>query len=428
MRAEIVTVGTELLLGQIVDTNSAWLAERLAGLGVDVNWQTKVGDNHGRMCEAFRLALDRADAVVVTGGLGPTQDDVTREAVAEVTGRPLRRDPVIVELLERIFAAIGREMAASNLRQADVPAGATTIPMKVGTAPGLVVPAGGGGDGDGVFYLLPGVPHEMKEMWERGVVPDLLVRMGETATIRSHVLKCWGVSESRIADMLAERFAALDASGTATIAFLAGEGVVRVRITAKGPDETAVEDLLTREERIIRDILGETVFGEGDDTMESVVVDLLRGRGWHLATAESMTGGTVGEWITRVPGSSDVYNGGAVTYAIGSKTAVLGVPAEVIEHHGVVSEEVAVAMAAGARRVFDAEVGLSVTGSAGPGAQASEVGEACLAVDVDGDVSVARVRFPGDRARVRSFATATLLDLLRRRLIGGRQVGGRRGE
>lgn len=421
MRAEIVTVGTELLLGQIVDTNSAWLAERLAGLGVDVNWQTKVGDNHGRMCEAFRLALGRADAVVVTGGLGPTQDDVTREAIAEVTGRPLRRDPEIVEMLERIFAGLGREMAASNLRQADVPEGASTIPMRVGTAPGLVVPEREGG-GDGVFYLLPGVPHEMKEMWERGVVPDMLARMGETATIRSHVLKCWGVSESRLADMLAERFAALDASGTATIAFLAGEGMVRVRITAKGPDEAAVEDLLAREERIIRDILGEAVFGVDVDTMESVVVDLLRERGWHLATAESMTGGTVGEWITRVSGASDVYNGGAVTYATASKTAVLGVPAETIEAHGVVSEEVAIAMAAGARRVFGADVGLAVTGSAGPTAQGGEVGEACLAVDVDGDASVARVRFPGDRERVRSFATATLLDLLRRRLLGGGAV------
>ncbi|MBX7159633.1 MAG: competence/damage-inducible protein A [Acidimicrobiia bacterium] len=419
MRAEIVTVGTELLLGQIVDTNSAWLAERLASLGVDVHWQTKVGDNHGRMCEAFRLALGRADAVVVTGGLGPTQDDITREAVSEVTGRPLVRDPEVVALLERIFGGLGREMAASNLRQADVPEGATPILMRVGTAPGLIVPAGDAK----VVYALPGVPHEMKEMWERSVVADLLERMGETATIRSRVLKCWGVSESRLADLLAERFDALDASGTATIAFLAGEGVVRVRITAKGSDEAAVEDLLTSEERVIRDILGEAVFGAGSDTMESVVVDLLRERGQRLATAESMTGGTVGEWITRVPGASDVYAGGAVTYTPASKTDVLGVPAETIEHHGVVSEEVAIAMAAGARRVFGAEVALSVTGSAGPGAQGSSVGEACLGVDVDGDVTVARVRFPGDRERVRSFATATLLDLLRRRLVGERRGG-----
>lgn len=415
MRVEVVTVGTELLLGQIIDTNSAWLAERLAALGVDVNYQTKVGDNHGRMCEAFRLALDRADAVVATGGLGPTQDDVTREAIAEVTGRRLRRDPEIVELLERIFGGLGREMAGSNLRQADVPEGASTIPMRVGTAPGLIVPAGP----DGVIYALPGVPHEMKEMWERAVAPDLLRRMGVAATIRSRVLKCWGVSESRLAELLAERFTALDTSPTTTIAFLAGEGVVRVRITVKGPDEATVESMLAREERIIRDILGETVFGADSDTMESVALDLVRARGWRIATAESMTGGMVGEWLTRVPGASDVYAGGAVTYATESKTAVLGVPAETIEHHGVVSEAVAAAMAAGARRVFGAEAGLAVTGSAGPSAAGSAVGEACLAVDLDGDVSVARVRFPGDRDRVRTFATATLVDLLRRRLTGG---------
>lgn len=411
MRAEIVTVGTELLLGQIVDTNSAWLAERLAGLGVDVNWQTKVGDNHGRMCEAFRLALGRADAVVVTGGLGPTQDDVTREAIAEVSGRPLRRDPEIAALLERIFAGIGREMAASNLRQADVPEGASTIPMRVGTAPGLVVPAG-----DGVVYALPGVPHEMKEMWDRGVVPDLLARMGETATIRSRMLKCWGVSESRLGELLAQRFEALGATGTATIAFLASEGVVRVRITVKGTDDAAIDDLLAAEERIIRDILGEVVFGVDDDTIESVVIDGLRERGMTLATAESMTGGTVGAWLTRVPGASEVYRGGAVTYAADVKTSVLGVAAETIERHGVVSEETATAMSAGARRVFGADVGLAITGSAGPTAQGSSIGEACLAIDLAGDTTVASVRFPGDRERVRAFAAATILDLLRRRL------------
>lgn len=424
MRAEIVTVGTELLLGQIVDTNSAWLAERLAGLGVDVNWQTKVGDNHGRMCEAFRLALGRADAVVVTGGLGPTQDDVTREAIAEVSGRPLQRDPEIAALLERIFAGIGREMAVSNLRQADVPEGASVIPMRVGTAPGLVVPAG-----DGVVYALPGVPHEMKEMFDRGVVPDLLARMGETATIRSRMLKCWGVSESRLAELLAARFETLGATGTATIAFLAGEGVVRVRITVKGTDDDAIADLLAGEERIIRDILGTVVFGVDDDTMESVVIDALREQAMTLATAESMTGGLLGSWLTRVPGASDVYRGGAVTYTTEAKVAVLGVPSETIERYGVVSEETATAMAAGARKVFDADVGLAITGSAGPTAAGSAVGEVCLAVDLAGDATVARVRFPGDRERVRGFAAATLLDLLRRRLSelrpGDGEAGGR---
>jgi len=420
MRAEIVTVGTELLLGQIVDTNSAWLAERLAALGVDVHFQTKVGDNHGRMCEAFRLALGRADAVLVTGGLGPTQDDITREAIAEVTGRPLRRDPAMVARIEEIFSRLGREMVDSNLRQADVPEGATVIPMQVGTAPGLIVPVG---DAQ-VIYAVPGVPHEMKDMFDRAIVTDLLTRMGDASTIRSRVLKCWGVSESRLGEMLAERFEYLEATGAATIAFLAGEGVVRVRITAKGSDEASVDALLSSEQRVIGDILGDVVFGTDDDTLESVVLDLLRARGLTVATAESMTGGLVGAWLTRVPGASDVFRGGAVTYATDSKTSVLGVPAELVEAHGPVSEEVAAAMAGEARRLFDADVGLSVTGSAGPDVQGSARGEAYLGIDVCGDVTVAAVRFPGDRERVRTYATATLLDLLRRRLDGSGRAGG----
>ncbi len=422
MRAEIVTVGTELLLGQIVDSNSSWIAEQLAAAGVDVHFATKVGDNHERMVAVIALALERADVVVVTGGLGPTQDDVTREAVAAVTGRPLVRLPEVADRIRAMFDALGREMVESNLRQADVPEGAEWIPMVRGTAPGLVVPVG-----EGVIYAVPGVPQEMEEMVRRAVLPDVVARMGEAATIRSRVLKCWGTSESRLAEMLAPRFDALAAPGGlpgdagVTLAFLAGLGVVRVRLTVKAASEAAATRALDAEEDACRAILGEVVFGVDDDTLEGVCIGALARRGWTLAAAESMTGGMVGEWLTRVPGASGVFAGSAVTYAVEAKRSLLGVPEGVLAEHGPVSETVASAMATGARRVFGTDVGVSVTGSAGPDAQGSAVGQSYLGIDVGGDVQVVGVRFPGERERVRTFATATLLDLLRRRLaaVGG---------
>ncbi|MCC7075815.1 MAG: competence/damage-inducible protein A [Acidimicrobiia bacterium] len=418
MRAEIVTVGTELLLGQIVDTNGAWLGQRLADIGVHLLYRTSVGDNRTRMAEVFARARDRADAVIVTGGLGPTQDDITREALSDVTRRPLVRDEDLASRIEAIFTERGRAMAASNLRQADVPEGATVIPLEWGTAPGLIVPAWPDGEGEHacVFYAVPGVPAEMRDMFERAVAPDIVRRMGRSVTIRSREMKTWGMSESRLAEILAPRFEALDSSDSTTLAFLAGDGVVRVRVTVRAASVTEATVALDSEETHLRSLLGDTVFGTDADTIESVCVDLLRRAGLSLAAAESMTGGMVGAWITRVPGSSDVFRGSAVTYATEAKTRVLGVPEDVLDRHGPVSEHVATAMAAGARNLFGADVAVAVTGSAGPVAQGGEVGETCLAVDVEGDVSVVTVRFPGDRERVRTFAVATLLDLLRRRL------------
>lgn len=422
MRAEIVTVGTEILLGQIVDTNSSWLAERLAGIGVDLLYTTTVGDNMRRMVDVFSCARDRSDAVIVTGGLGPTQDDITREALAEVCGRPLGRDGAIAAEIERIFTSRGREMAESNLRQADVPEGATVIPLRWGTAPGLMVPAWPDGqappgrDRGCVFYAVPGVPAEMKEMFERAVEPDLVRRAGRAVTIRSREIKTWGLPESRLAEILSARFSALESSGNTTLAFLAGEGVVRVRVTVKAHDEAEADSLLDAEEALIRDLVGDAVFGSGTETMESVCIGLLDAAGLSLAAAESMTGGLVGAWLTRVPGSSAVFRGSAVTYTAEAKTRVLGVPAEMLEENGPVSEPVAAAMAAGARELYGSNVAVAVTGSAGPSTQGSELGEVYLAVDIEDDVQVVRVHLPGDRERVRIFATATLLDLLRRRL------------
>src|SRR5947207_10862910 len=234
MQCEVVAGGTELLLGQIVDTNSSWIGEHLALAGIDSHFQTKVGDNRDRIVSVLRLAVDRSDAVIVCGGLGPTQDDITRECIAEVMGAPLVRDPAIVEHIRRMFAARGREMAESNARQADYPEGATVIPNPRGTAPGLICPLAGGSK---VIYAVPGVPYEMQTMVGGAVIPDLQARSGTQAAIVSRVLRTWGLAESTLAERVAPRLEELDRTpGGPTIAFLASgiEGI-KVRITAKAP-------------------------------------------------------------------------------------------------------------------------------------------------------------------------------------------------
>ncbi len=428
MRAEIVTVGTELLLGQIVDTNSSWIAEQLAMHGVHVHYQTKVGDNPARMIEVFRIAIERAGAVIVTGGLGPTQDDITRDAIAEVCGRPLVRDEAVADRIRKMFASRGRDMPESNLSQADVPDGAGVIEQRIGTAPGLIVPVAG--DADRVFYAVPGVPAEMREMVERAVLPDLVVRAGSSETIRSRTVKCWGISESRLAERLAGRFAELDGSDTTTLAFLAGGGMIRVRITVRAGTAEAADALLDAEQERVVATVGEVVFGIDDDTMESVVVAALAAAGLRVACAESMTGGMAGEALTRVPGASDVFAGGVTVYSPAAKRDVLGVDGELVEKHGPVSEPVAAEMASRVRELFGSDVGISVTGSAGPTPDegprglVSDVGDAFMGLDIGGDVSVTGVKhFPGTREQIRMYATTTLLDLLRRRLAATARGG-----
>ena len=416
MRCEIIAVGTELLLGQIVDTNSSWMGERLALAGIDSHFQTKVGDNRERMVSALRLALDRSDAVILCGGLGPTQDDITRDAIAEVMGVELVRDESVAERLGAYFEARGREMPRSNLRQADVPAGARLIPQMPGTAPGLVCPIGGGRDGK-VVYAVPGVPYEMRIMLEGTVLPDLKRRAGVSAVIRSRTLRTWGTSEARLGELVADRIDALDRSGRATIAFLASgiEGL-KVRVTAKAEDEQAVGRVLDEEEARLREILGDLVFGTDDETMEKAVVGMLGERGLSLAVAESVTGGMVAMRITAVPGASAVFRGGVVAYAGEVKHEVLGVPPG-----PVVSREAARAMAAGAARHLGADVGLATTGVAGPERQEGrDVGTVFLGLHREGESEAHEVRLPGDRERIRQYAVIALLNLLRLRLAGSR--------
>ncbi|MEL7156398.1 MAG: molybdopterin-binding protein, partial [Actinomycetota bacterium] len=264
MRVEVVAIGTELLLGQIVDTNSSWIGEHLALAGLDSHYQTKVGDNPERMTEVIELALSRSDAVICCGGLGPTQDDVTREVIADLMGVEMEMDETIAERIREMFRSRGRDMPENNLRQAMVPVGARPIPQQPGTAPGLICPVG-----DKVIYAVPGVPYEMKTMVNETIIGELIERSGEKAVIRSRVLRTWGAAESGLAEQLADRIDELDGPGNPTLAFLAsGVEGIKVRVTAKAADEEAATKILDDEERVLRSILGDIVFGIDEQNME----------------------------------------------------------------------------------------------------------------------------------------------------------------
>jgi nicotinamide-nucleotide amidase len=428
VRIEIVAVGTELLLGQIADTNSAWLGDRLASVGVTSHFHQAVGDNHERIVLAFRTALARSDGIIVCGGLGPTQDDITREAIADVMGVTLQRDRAIVEVIAGFFAGRGRTMSVNNERQADVPDGATIIPQVMGTAPGLICPLG-----NKVIYAVPGVPYEMAEMFDRGILPDLRARMaeaGEESVIVSRVLRTWGASESGLAESLQGRIDALDAdadaddadgspSGSVTLAFLASgiEGI-KVRITARGATLLEGTALLDREEKAVRAAidaqLGDIVFGVDDESMEVAVAAQLIARGLTLGVAESLTGGLIASRLVNVPGASAWFRGGVVAYHEQVKFDLLGVPVG-----PVVSEAAAAAMAEGVCRATGSDVGLGITGVAGPDDQEG-VAPGSIFVGLhqpDGSTTTRELHLPGDRERVRQYGAISALDLLRRALI-----------
>jgi nicotinamide-nucleotide amidase len=415
MRCDVLAVGTELLLGQIVDTNSAWLGEQLAASGIDSLMQVKVGDNVVRIEAQLRRMLEHADAVIVCGGLGPTHDDLTRDAIAAVMGVGLHHDEAVADVIREMFERRGRRMAENNLRQAQVPDGATLIAQTRGTAPGLICPVTVDG-ADKVLFAVPGVPHEMEEMFERAILPELLRRSGDPSVIVSRVVRTWGESESGLNERLDGIIAELDEPGGPTLAFLASgwEGL-KVRLTAKADDRAAAAVRLDELERRIRSELGELVFGLDNDTMESVVLDEMRRRGLTLGLAESVTGGLVSARLTGVPGASDVLRGSIVSYAREVKRQLLGVG-----DGPVVSEQAALEMAEGARRVLGSDVGLALTGVAGPAEQDGvPVGTLCIAiVDADGSMATT-VRLPGQREQMRQFSVISSLDLLRRRLVAG---------
>ena len=412
MRAEIVAVGTELLLGQIANTNARWMSEQLAAIGVDVLYHDAVGDNLDRIVEAIRLAASRSDVVIVTGGLGPTQDDITRDAVGIVVGAPMVRHPEIEEMLRAKFRAFGRrEMPESNLRQADVPEGVRYIVPSIGTAPGLVAELA-----DGVrVYAVPGVPAEMEEMMEGTVLPELAAA-DAGAVVRSRVLRCAGIGESALAERVDDLFTG---SVNPTIAFLASSGEVKVRITAKAATAAEADAMIEPVAEEVRRRIGDEVFTSEDESLEEAVVRLLSSASTTLACAESLTGGGVGARITSVPGSSEVFLGSAVVYALSAKVGILGVSQETLDGPGPVSEACAREMAVGARRVYGSDLGLSLTGAAGPESHGgAPPGDIWVALEGP-EVSHARgFRVPGERERVRRWAEQAALDLVRRYLEG----------
>ena len=410
-----MAVGTELLLGQIPDTNSQWLGERLAANGIASHFHQHVGDNHQRIVLAFRTALARSDAVIVCGGLGPTQDDITRAALAEVMNVPLDRDEQVVQSIRAMFNTRGRSMPDNNLLQADVPRGAALIKQTRGTAPGLICPVG-----QKVVYAVPGVPYEMTDMFERAILPDLVARVratGTTSVIMSRVLRTWGASESALAESVGERFDALAVDGQVTIAFLASgiEGI-KVRLTVQGDDEEQALALLDDEEVRVRAMIvsrfGDIIFGADDETMEDVVAGRLTARGMTLAVAESVTGGLIASRLVNVVGASTWFRGGVVSYASDVKFDVLGVP-----RGPVVSADAAKAMAVGVRTLLGSDVALSVTGVAGPEEQDGQpAGTVFVGIALGDRVEHVELHLPGDRPRVRAYSAIGALDALRRAL------------
>ena len=409
MRCDVVAIGTELLLGQIVDTNSSWLGEQLSAAGIDSCLQVKVGDNLNRMVKAIRQTLEDADAVIICGGLGPTHDDITREAIAEIMGVELEFNDEVGMAISEMFASRNRRMPEINMRQAMVPKGANIIEQRRGTAPGLICPVG-----DKVIYAVPGVPYELYEMFERAILPDLLVRSGSVSVISSRVLRTWGESESGLNERLFGVIEELESVGNPTLAFLASgwEGI-KVRLTAKAATRPEVVSILDEWEQKVRAAIGDIVFGIDDDTMESVVLQMLRDRGLTLGLAESVTGGLVSGRLTNIAGASDVLRGGVVSYASEVKFDVLGVT-----NGPVVSPEAAVEMAVGAQRVLGADVALSLTGVAGPAEQEGQrPGTLCIGVALPNGVTASSVvQLPGARDQMRQLSVISALDFLRRQL------------
>ena len=410
--AEIVTIGTEMLLGDLVDTNTAWISQRLAALGVSMYRHTTVGDNTDRIIGALRDAASRADLVVTTGGLGPTSDDLTNACLGMLTGRQMVEYPEARRHIDEKFAKFGREPTPSNYKQALFPEGTELIPNPLGTAPGALVEWEGT-----LFATLPGVPSEMKRMFEETLEP--LIRERSDGSIVSKTLHFAGIGESALAEKVQDF---LDASDP-TVAPLAGQGRVRLRITTRAATEEEAHGKIEPVEREILDRLGEYFFGEDEETLESSVGRQLAERDATVALAESCTGGLISKRLTDVAGSSAYFVEGFITYSNASKERLLGVPEEMLAEHGAVSEPVARAMAEGVRKISGADYGLSVTGVAGPGGGTEEKPVGLVFVGVaDAEGATAEkldlTAWARSRSSIRERSANRALDLLRLRIEG----------
>jgi nicotinamide-nucleotide amidase len=411
-------VGTELLLGEVVDTNSTYIAQRLAELGIDLYYVTWVGDNRKRIASLVQQAYQRADLVITGGGLGPTTDDVTKEAVADAFGLEMELCPEALAAIKRRFDLLQINMSDNNRRQAYLPVGAKALPNPKGTAPGVLLEPT---EGKAVI-MLPGVPVELKALMNESVLPYIKERLGQNGAgiIYSRVLRFYGLGESNLEDMIQDMIAA---QVNPTIAPYAGSGEVRLRITAKAADESEAMTLIEPVERQLLDRLGLYFYGYGDEGMETVVARLLLSQGKTVALAESCTGGLISHKLTNVPGSSGYYMQGAVTYSNQAKESILGVDPGLLKRYGAVSGEVAEAMAAGVREWAGTDIGLSVTGIAGPGGgtESKPVGLVFFGLSHVGGTEVYRRQFAGDRLQVKERTALAALDLLRQHLLQGNQ-------
>jgi competence/damage-inducible protein CinA-like protein len=412
MRIELLTIGTELLLGFTLDTNSAEIGRALAAAGIAVVRRTSVGDDPGVIRDAVAEALGRTGAVLCTGGLGPTADDVTKKVVADLYGMPLEFHPELWDGLLARFARFGRVPSEKNRSQAEVPRGASVLPNRWGTAPGLWLESG-----PGLTILLPGVPTEMRGLLQHEVLPRLAGRAGGQV-VRSQSVRTTGIPESSLAERLGDVESVV---APLSLAYLPGVLGVDLRLTAWNRPPAEAEERLAAGVAELELRAGEWVYGTGEDDLAALVLAQARARGWTLATAESCTGGGIGVRLTDIPGSSDTYVGGVIAYDNRLKQTELGVPAALLEEHGAVSEPVARALALGAMARLRADLSIAVTGIAGPGGGTPEkpVGLVYVAAGVQGVVEARRLLFPGSRGEVRARAAQAGLFLLFRRL-GGR--------
>ncbi len=407
MKAEIISIGTELLLGQITDTNAPYLASELPRLGIDLYWITQVGDNRNRLVEALQRACDRSDIIITTGGLGPTDDDVTREAIALFLGEEMRVDPELEQWIRGMFQKMGYEMPERNIRQANLIPSARAISNLQGTAPGWWVEHEGK-----VILAMPGPPGEMKQMWEMEIRPELKQKLSGEVIV-SRTIKTLGLTEAKVDEMVSP----LLSSTNPTLAVYAKLDGIQLRLTAKDRERAKAEEMIAQAEVQLQNILGWSIWGYDEDTLEDLVGAMLREKGLSLATMESCTGGLLASTITDVPGSSDYFKGGLVAYSAQMKTA-FGVDTALLARHGTVDPEVAAAMAKAARLRLEADIGIGITGVAGPAeVEGKPVGTVHIAIDAEGKRSSLSVLYPPRRHEIKRRAVSSALFKLRQSLL-----------
>lgn len=410
-KAVILSTGDELITGRVVDTNSAYIADKLYGLGIEVIAVFKVGDTRERLLWALQHGVGLGELVIGTGGLGPTTDDLTTEVVAEFLGRQLQMDEGVAEALRRRFTSRGVEMTPNNLKQALFPAGSDIIPNPVGTAPGFRAATQ-----DRKYLIwLSGVPREMEVMLEQSVLPWIAEQRKGTGEILASTFKIYGLTESKLGEILKP----IPISDEVRLSYRANFPDLSLRLTVRGGAER--EKIFSELRARIQELIGSYIYAEGDETLEEIVGRLLLEKSWTLALAESCTGGYIGHRITRVPGSSAYFKTSAVTYSDDSKIRFLGVQSATLKQHGAVSREAALEMAEGVRRQAEADIGLSVTGIAGPtgGSPEKPVGTVWMALARDKESDARLFRFQGDRERVILFASQAALNWLRTSLLAG---------